>query len=132
MRWIVANSWGSYPTESPGQSRNGYRAHKLTKRLSPEQIEEVLQRYASGESAALIATAYGVATSALTRLLRERSVVVRKHGVPEEIARRLAVKYEAGATIAQLEAQHGLSHGAVSRALKKMGVQMRPKGRRRS
>lgn len=107
------------------------RIHRITDRIGSQKVDEMLQRYKDGESAASLAKEYEIATSALTRLLREQNIVVRKGGVSLNQARTLANEYEAGATVAELQEKHRLSHGAVLRALQRRNVTMRPKGRRR-
>ena len=50
----------------------------------------MIQRYSEGESAESLAREYEIATSALTRILRERNVVVRRGGASLDQARTLA------------------------------------------
>ena len=108
-----------------------YRAHALAKRFSSENVEEMIRRYEAGESATALATAHGVAPSALIRQLRESHVVVKKRLVPDDVAKTMAEDYQVGATMRELETKYGLSHGAVLRALHHLGVQMRAKAPRR-
>lgn len=90
-----------------------------------------MRRYESGESATSIAKDLGVAPSALLRLLTQKQVVVRRHGLTPKQDAMLAKEYEAGATMAELEKTHRLSHGAVFRALHRAGVEMRESAPRR-
>ncbi len=108
-----------------------FKVHGLEARLGPAAISEIVRRYGAGESARQLATEYDVAPSALVRLLREQSVVVRKRVVDLDETQKLARLYEAGATMAELEEQFGLSHGAVHRALRRAGVVTRPSAPRR-
>jgi hypothetical protein len=108
-----------------------FQFHRLSARLSPDQLEAIVQRYGAGESATSLAGEFGVAPSALLRLFRERSVVVRRYFVTAELEAAMAKDYEAGMTMAKIEAKHGLSHNAVLRALRRAGVEMRPMGRPR-
>ena len=94
-------------------------------------MSEVVRRANTGESARSLALELGVANSALTRMLREEGVTIRKSRVSAEDEQVLARAYEAGNTIAELEKQFKLSHGAVIRALHRAGVQMRAKAPRR-
>lgn len=95
-------------------------------------MSEVVRRANAGESARLLAQELGVANSALTRMLREQGVTIRKSKVSAEDERALASAYEAGNTVAELEKSFRLSHGAVLRALPRSGVTMRAKGPRGS
>ena len=108
-----------------------FQIHRLSARLSAEQIENVVRRYEAGESARSLATESGVAPSALLRLLRERNVVVRRQVVTPEQEELMARDYESDVTMAELETKHGLSHGAVLRALHRVGVEMRAKAPRK-
>ena len=104
-----------------------YRAHELSKRLGAEKVNEIVRRATAGESARSLAQELGVANSALTRMLREEGVVIRKSRVGADDEQALACAYEAGYTIAELEKQFKLSHGTVLRALHRSGVEMRAK-----
>jgi hypothetical protein len=106
-----------------------YRVHRLSRRLETEQLDEIIRRYQAGMSATALAREAGIAPSALLRLLRERNVVIRQHGVPEEVALAMGQEYEAGATKAEL--QEKFTFGAVLRALHRSGVEMRAKAPRR-
>ncbi|WP_156156741.1 helix-turn-helix domain-containing protein [Microbacterium azadirachtae] len=111
--------------------RTIYRPHPLPERLGPRKVADIVRRYQEGESARSLAEKYKVAPSAVTRLLRENNVVVKKRTVTEAEARRIAKEYEAGATMRDIEKNHGLSHGAVSRTLHRVGVEMRASAPRR-
>ena len=108
-----------------------FQIHRLSARLSSEQIQDVVRRYEGGESARALATEYDVATSALIRLLRERNIVVRRQTITPEQAELMAREYEAGRTVAEIKDKHGISHGAVLRALHRSGVEMRAKAPRK-
>jgi DNA-directed RNA polymerase specialized sigma24 family protein len=108
-----------------------FQIHRLSARLVGEQIADVVQRYVAGESARALAAEFGVAPSALIRLLRERSIVVRQQVVSPELEQLMAQEYETGLTVAELKDKHGISHGAVLRALHRAGVEMRAKAPRK-
>lgn len=112
-------------------SRTTYRPHPLPQRLGPKKVTDIIQRYQEGESARSLATKHKVAPSAITRLLRENNVVVKKRKVTDAEARRMAKDYDAGATTRELQAKYNLSHGAVSRALHRVGTTMRVSAPRR-
>jgi DNA-directed RNA polymerase specialized sigma24 family protein len=105
--------------------------HRLSARLSTEQIGEVVKRYEAGKSARALAPEFGISPPALLRLLRERNVIVRQQVVTPDQEPAMAREYEDGMKTAELEAKHGLSHGAVLRALHRSGVEMRAKAPRR-
>lgn len=119
-----------YPAVSPTINAPKFQVHSIGERLGQEKVREILRRYRQGESARSLATEYGVAPSALVRLLRENNVVVRRKVVSPETKALLVKEYEEGATVAELEGRHQLSHGSVLRALHKAGVEMRAKAPR--
>jgi hypothetical protein len=108
-----------------------FQIHRLSARLSAEQIEDVVRRYEARESARTLAAEFGVAPSALLRLLRERNIVVRRQVITQDQEELMARDYEAGMTVAELKEKHRISHGAVLRALHRLGVEMRAKAPRR-
>ena len=116
--------------EAPSEP-SAFQIHRLSARLTAEQIADVVRRYEAGESARALAAEYGVATSALIRLLRERHVVVRRQTITSEQEELMTRDYEAGMTVAEIKDKHGISHGAVLRALHRLGVEMRAKAPRK-
>ena len=118
-------------TRSDPSEPGDFQIHRLSARFSAEQMEDVVQRYEAGESARALATEFGVAPSALIRLLRERNVVVRRQTITPDQEETMARDYEFGMTVAELKEKHGISHGAVLRALHRLGVEMRAKAPKR-
>ena len=116
--------------EAPSEPAE-FQIHRLSARLSGEQIDDVVRRYEAGESARTLATEHGVAPSALIRLLRERNVVVRRQVITPNQEEMMARDYEAGMTVAELKEKHSISHGAVLRALHRLEVEMRAKAPRK-
>jgi hypothetical protein len=115
------------PSSKPAE----FRVHRLSARLSPETIGQIVGRYETGESARSLAQEFTLAPSALLRLLREQNVVVRQQVVSPELEQVMAREYEAGLTVAELKDKHGFSHGAVLRSLHRAGVEMRAKAPRK-
>jgi len=79
-----------------------YQIHRLSARLGADQIDDIVRRYEAGESARSLATEYDVAPSALIRLLRERSIVVRQQVVTSEQEKIVARSYESRMTTAEV------------------------------
>jgi transposase len=118
-------------TRSDSSEPGEFHIHRLSARLGAEQIEDVVRRYKAGGSARSLAAEFGVAPSALIRLLRERNVVVRRQTITPEQEEQMARDYETGMTVAKIKDKHGISYGAVLRTLHRMGVEMRAKAPRR-
>lgn len=135
LREIGRITRGDAPEMSEAPQPSSIQPQRLSRRLSKDQVADVVDRYRAGESARSIATELGVAPSALVRLLRENGVTVRNTRVTAEKARLMVREYEAGATMRELEARHSLSHGAVYRALHRVGITPReqaPRPRRQT
>lgn len=120
----------------PGGRANGlnkivqYRPQELSKRLGQELVADLVRRAEAGESIRSLALELCVSNSALTRMLRDQGVTIRKAKVSDGDTKKLAREYATGATMRELEARHGLSHGVVLRALHRAGVEMRAKAPR--
>ena len=108
-----------------------YKQHELSQRLGAVKVRELVERAQAGESARSLARELGVASSALTRMLRAQGVEVSRRKLSDSETARLRAAYDRGATIAELEKSHGLSHGAVIRALHRAGTEMRPRAPRK-
>ncbi|MDX2375622.1 hypothetical protein M4I32_02270 [Microbacterium sp. LRZ72] len=109
-----------------------YKPHELSRRFGAAKVEELVQRARTGESVRSLARELDVASSALTRMLREQGVEISKRQVTDDEATSLAAEYEDGATMAELEKMYSLSHGAVLRSLHRSGVTMRASAPRRT
>ncbi len=127
LRKLAVPQTPSEPLPEPSE----FKIHRLSTRLGSEQVDHVVSRYGKGESARSLAAEYGVAPSALIRLLRERNIVVRQQVVTADMEEAFALGYESGMTVAELKDRHELSHGAVLRALHRAGVKMRAKAPRK-
>ncbi|TQO21454.1 hypothetical protein FB385_0256 [Paramicrobacterium agarici] len=109
-----------------------YRPQELSKRLGAEKVAELVHRVETGESVRSLAEELGVASSALTRILRTQGASIAKRKVSDATARQMAKEYEAGATMREIEAKFGLSHGVVYRALHRVGIEARAQAPRTS
>jgi hypothetical protein len=79
-------------SSSPTWRRTGHKAGRRNRAALPGR-----------ESARSLADEYDVAPSALTRLLRERNIVVRQQVVTPSQEQMMAQKYEAGSAMADPE-----------------------------
>jgi len=102
-----------------------YKPFKLTQRLKPDTVAEIIAHYEAGEPSTAIATTYGISKGSVIRLLRDAGVPIRKQGLTEEGVAEAARLYASGQSLAQIGMYLGVDHGTVWRQLRKHGVKMR-------
>lgn len=100
----------------------------LRRRLSPQQIEELVSRYNAGEDTPALSRAYGISRGGLRKLLLSRGVSFRKQPMTPEDAERAMRLYEHGLTIKEVVDQVGYSFSTVRRLLHASGVVVRERG----
>ncbi|MCA9833496.1 MAG: hypothetical protein KC435_06100 [Thermomicrobiales bacterium] len=89
----------------------------LRRKLSPEMICEIVQRYESGEYTTDLSREYGISKSGLLKLLREEGVRMRKQPITPEDEQNAVNLYQGGMTINQVVEQIGYSYGTIRRVL---------------
>jgi hypothetical protein len=100
----------------------------LRRRLSPQQIEELVARYNAGEDTPALARAYGISRGGLRKLLLAQGVSFRKQPMTPEDAEWAIRLNEKGVSIKQLVEQVGYSFGTIRRMLHVNGVVVRERG----
>jgi hypothetical protein len=100
----------------------------LRRRLSPQQIEELVARYNAGEDTPELSRAYGISRGGLRKLLLAQGVSFRKQPMTPEDAERAIQLYQGGLTIDQVVERVGYSFSTVRRMLHASGVVVRERG----
>lgn len=100
----------------------------LRRRLSPQQIEELVARYNAGLDTPALSRAYGISRGGLRKLLLAQGVSFRKQPMTHEDAKRAVRLYERGLTINQVVDQVGYSFSTIRRMLHANGVSVRERG----
>lgn len=103
----------------------------LRRRLSPQQIEELVARYNAGEDTPALSHAFGISRGGLRKLLLAEGVSFRKQPMTPQDAERAIRMYEGGATIKEVVAQIGYSFSTIRRMLHTNGVYVRERGGRK-
>ena len=102
------------------------KRHKITQRLSPETIAQILAEYQSGISTPVLAKQYDISTTAVKRLLHINGVLVRRYHRLSEDEVLAAVKlYEAGWSLAKIGRKLDADDETVRRRLQQHKVPMR-------
>lgn len=71
---VVAEGRRRYLTQPPSPWKPQRRPHKLRDRLSPDQLQAMVDEFAAGATGQQVADRYGVSLRTVKRLLRERGV----------------------------------------------------------
>jgi hypothetical protein len=114
---------GPTPVESPEAPERSLR-----RRLSPQQIQELVARYNAGEDTPALSCAYGISRGGLRKLLLAQGVSFRKQPMSPEDAKRAVRLYERGLTIDQVVERVGYSFSTIRRMLHANGVAVRERG----
>jgi histone H3/H4 len=108
-----------FGAESPRSDRRPTQpAHCVARRLGPDKVDELLQRYQ-------LATDYGLQRSSVRKLLRQHGIEPRRRSLTRAEIQRAAELYATGLTVAQVADQLGRHHTTVQVALRRHGVQLR-------
>lgn len=106
--------------------------YRIDRRLGSERVADIIAAYKAGATARSIATDRGVSQTALVQLLRAADIPIRRQALTEEQVTQIVDRYEQGASTYEIERATGIPKSTVGRALNQAGIQMRPRGGRRS
>ena len=98
------------------------RIHALSRRLSPETVQRLVDDYHAGVSANQLATRYQFSRSSVRRLLRESGVPRRYQAMAELEADQATQLYQSGLTISEAAAKLDRPWSTVQTALTRRGV----------
>jgi transposase-like protein len=101
---------------------------RVDRRLSAEEIAELVQAYRDGVSTPQLERRYELGHASVIRILHRHGVTMRNQGLADRDVPMTAELYRRGATLAHLGERFGVSPNAVRRALVAAGVVMRPRG----
>lgn len=93
------------------------KSGRLSRRLTKEMVEDIVQRYRSGESTTKLSVKYGVSRSSVAALLRKQGVALRGQAMTQEAIDRAVALYRQGLTIRQVAERVGHSYGTVRAVL---------------
>ena len=94
----------------------------VRRRLSPEAIAQVVERYQTGATAAELGAEHGVSKNGMLKLLREQGVQIRTKSLPTAVVTQAMHLHKRGLSMRQVSEQLGVSRTALRRNLQKMGV----------
>lgn len=132
VRWRsfggVADRRGARSTRSDGVvAREIGTAQTL---LTPDQVDELVERHKAGEGVVALAKAYGVHRSTVTAHIDRRGAR-RRLGLTDGEVQRAGRLYLRGMTLDAIAAELGTSQRTAGRAVAGLGIPRRPAGPRR-
>lgn len=101
------------------------RRFRLTSRLGPEQVNELVAAYESGVSSNQLVIDYGIAKGTVLKLLRANKATMRRQGLNAATTKEAAALYQDGKSLATIGAKFGVNPTTVRSALVKQGVALR-------
>lgn len=101
----------------------------LRRRISPQEIEDLVARYNAGAAIRALSLEYGVSRSGLRQLFQAEGVTLREQGITPEDAENAVRLYENGLTIRQVVGRVGHSYGTIRTVLHEHGAALRAAGR---
>ena len=119
----VIAAMDEYPCCVKSGRRDGAsNSRRVRRRLSPEAIAQVVERYRAGATAAELGAEHGVSKNGMLKLLREQGVQIRTKSLPTAVVTQAMHLHERGLSMRQVSEQLGVSRTALRRNFQKMGV----------
>jgi hypothetical protein len=100
---------------------------KLTQRLSPAVIGQLIIDYEAGRTIDELVPQYTLSHGSVVRLLHEHGVAMRNQGLSAEQIAQAAQLYRSGLSVAKIGKLFEVDGTTAWTALKRAGIQMRPR-----
>ena len=105
---------------------------QIQHRISPDERQELIDSYRSGQSVVLLATKFKIHRTTVTGILARSGTQIRQPGLANEQILRAIDLYKFGNSLAAIGSELGVDAETVRRYLKSHGVTMRAPGSRRN
>ncbi|MBL8777322.1 MAG: helix-turn-helix domain-containing protein [Acidimicrobiales bacterium] len=130
---VDPNPLGEKPPQDADPEVDGprtRRAKQVQRRLTTDEVAELVRRYQAGETADLLAAAFQIHRTTVTSHL-ERNGIQRRGGGRRVLAaddvQVAAELYEGGQSLASIGRQFDVHHTTVANELRQAGVEIRPR-----
>lgn len=115
-----------YRVDPAGEESLFPRSRQVQRRLKPDQIDELVERYKAGETAEVLAAKFGINRDTVFQHLKRRGAPRRQRRLNRQADIDKAVSlYEAGLTLAAIGREFRVDPKAVRRTLLKNGLILR-------
>lgn len=115
------------PADSDADLDETGRSWLIRRRLSDEQVAELVELYRSGVGTPALSERFGISKPSVLELLHDHGVRMRRQPLTRVQRARAVRLYEEGFAIKPIAAELGSSYGAVHRVLQASGVRLRPR-----
>ena len=122
---LVRSDAGTFRAPSPRYQATPPEPFKVSQRVGPDLIAQIIARYEAGEPSTALAAAFRISKGSVIRLLREADIAIRKQGLSRGQVGEAIRLYESGQSLAKIGTQFGVDPTTVHRQLLKRGVRMR-------
>ena len=123
----LAELMATIPTDSNPDRDEVERSWLIRRRLTDEQVAEMVGLYESGVGTPALCKQFGISKPSVLELLHDRGVQMRRQPLTKAQRTRAVAPYEEGFAIKPIAAELGSSFGAVHRVLKAESVRLRPR-----
>ena len=106
-------------------SRRPRRMPKRVKRLSPEQVQELIKGYRACETVYELGDRFGISRQLVAETLKRHGVKMRRQGLSPEQVDEAVRLYRAGNSLARIGERLGADSTTVLNRLRERGVRMR-------
>jgi hypothetical protein len=113
--------------ESPRRRASSGPSPRSRRHLSAIDVDNIVQKYDSGDTTQQIGAHYGISKSRVATVLREQGIAIRRQGLTIEQTSEAEMLYADGRSLAWLGARYDVSHTTVAAALRRQGKQLRPR-----
>lgn len=101
------------------------RQRQAQRRLTSEQVDQLVAQYQAGDDMAVLATRWGLHRTTVASHLRRAGVERRRQGVPSERADDVAQLYGEGWPLQRIAERYSCDAETVRQSLKRSGVSLR-------
>jgi transposase-like protein len=101
---------------------------RLRRRLSPELIAEIADKYCAGATTPALCLEYSLSKGGVLKLLHEQGVELRCQPLSPEQVEHAATLYTHGSSIQAIADRFGVSYNGVRQAFVRAGIERRTRG----
>ena len=112
---------------SPPPPASGDTPPHSKRLLGVKDVDDIVQKYDSGETTQQIGAHFGISKSRVATVLREQGITIRRQGLTIEEESEAEMLYADGKSLAWLGARYNVSNTTVAAALRRQGMQLRPR-----